>query len=276
MIKQGSITILALVLSLWATPAWSKGVNSYIYYDSAKQDAQTVTAQLILENLEGLRAFEVKLTFDPAQVQVMDANPAMDGVQVGMGELFQDALVAVNKVDNTRGEILVAAAKPSAEVTGNTDAIKFQLKGVTPGDGKITIPKDGLKLIDKELKEKIVQVQEGNSRKPLLRANVVKLGAVSPEESTQLKGESVPTTAAGEQPADAQESGAKGQSEVKGQTEAKSEPEAEGQPEVQTDKELDQNQTGKLVTIAGAVLLAALVGYQLYRRHRRRKRRRRI
>lgn len=285
MTKHGKIATLVLMLSLWSTPVWAVGVNAYMYYGPASQDGQTTQAQLVLENLEGLRAFEVKLTFDPAKVQVIDANPTQEGVQVGLGELFQDALVAVNKVDNTRGEIFVVAAKPAAEVSGSTDAIRLQLKGATPGDYKISIPNGGLKIVDKELKEKIIQGQSGQledpGQKPLLRAKVAQLGEITPEERTQLQGNAGQTSGAAENSSAVQGSKQTGQSQAPKADQANQKQGdvgvfASAGLEGQSSPDLNEDKTGQIITIAGAVLLVALVGYQLYRRQMRKKRRRRL
>lgn len=156
-----SLVVFALFLT-WASPVRANGHKAYIYYTpESGKDGQSTKAGLIAEGIEGLRGFEVRMNFDPSVVQISDADQSMAGTQVEMGTMFKDALVAVNRVDNSKGEILISAAKPGAEVTGTTDLIWFDLKSVGPGDPKLNIADGGVQIVDKTMKETRVTVETG-------------------------------------------------------------------------------------------------------------------
>ena len=58
-----------------------------------------------MSNVSELSAFSFKLRFNPDIVQVIDADPGQEGVQITLGESFSSKghFVAVNKVDNASG-----------------------------------------------------------------------------------------------------------------------------------------------------------------------------
>ena len=58
---------------------------------------------IVIENVRDLYGIEFHLTFDPNVIQVEDANPAREGVQIEPAAWLQDGFVAVNRADNSRG-----------------------------------------------------------------------------------------------------------------------------------------------------------------------------
>lgn len=87
----------------------------------AGQTAQMHIRTSFVENLSGV---EVHLQFDPAHVQVVDAEPAQDGVQLLPGDLFVPNLTFCptggNTVDNGSGRITYALTllPPPTAMTG--------------------------------------------------------------------------------------------------------------------------------------------------------------
>jgi uncharacterized protein YjbI with pentapeptide repeats len=75
------------------------------------QIGATVSVQVIVENAMDLYGAEVHLTFDPALLEVVDADPGMPGVQIQAGDFLSADLVALNRVDQPAGKIDFATAQ---------------------------------------------------------------------------------------------------------------------------------------------------------------------
>ncbi len=85
-----------------------------------RPDAQGMVA-IVLENVQGLYALEFQLAFDPHIVEVMDADPAKEGIQIEPAGWWKEGFVAVNQADNTGGRIDFAATllNPALPVSGS-------------------------------------------------------------------------------------------------------------------------------------------------------------
>lgn len=85
---------------------------------------QTAAIELRVEGVEDLYGLEVRLAFDPTVVEVVDADPATDGVQVRPGDLLRLDLVARNTVDNAQGTVwfVLSQIGPSPPVSGSGTA----------------------------------------------------------------------------------------------------------------------------------------------------------
>jgi hypothetical protein len=67
------------------------------------------TSEINVQAVENLSAAQLEVTYDPAVVQVIDADEAREGVQVRIGDAFADGFTAVNAVDTVQGRITFAA-----------------------------------------------------------------------------------------------------------------------------------------------------------------------
>lgn len=273
---QWRLVFTALILAvpmLLSGPVLASGKNAYIYYTPGAETGGKVTrAQVISEDMDGLRGFQVRITFDPRVVQVADADPAAPGTQVALGSLFKDSLVAQNTVDNTKGEIFVSAAKPGTEVTGTADLIWFDLRGVGPGNPRLTIADGGVVIVDKQLKEIKLAADTGELKvnaagappqpagsavreKPLLRAAVESASDIPPVKTSQAESLNNSNSAT-------KKTGS-------GQTAAEG-----GKNTAGTNGKPNSDRAGQVITIVGGVSLIGLIGYQIYsKKHARRKKR---
>jgi hypothetical protein len=120
---------------------------------------------IVFDHVEQLYGLEVHLSFDPAVIQVVDANPAITGVQVEQASWLKDAFIATNKVDNKHGTIDFAAMllSPAEPVSGRRPALTFKVQGVQDGstplsiNDAILVSQDGM-LIPTEVQSGIVSV----------------------------------------------------------------------------------------------------------------------
>lgn len=96
---------------------------------------------ITFDHVEQLYGLEVHLSFDPAVIQVTDANVSIDGVQVSPASWLKDAFIAVNNVDNNQGVIDFAATllRPAQPVSGRNTVLTFRVQGVAEGSTQLSI-----------------------------------------------------------------------------------------------------------------------------------------
>ncbi len=77
--------------------------------------------EIHLDNAVDLYGLHVHIEFDPAQVQVRDADPDQEGIQLAPGSLPAPDFVALNMVDNEYGLIdyAVVQTNPRQPVSGS-------------------------------------------------------------------------------------------------------------------------------------------------------------
>ena len=75
---------------------------------------------VFVQNVQNLYGIEFRLAFDPDLIEVIDADPGEDGVQIWPADWWKDGFVAVNMVDNATGRIDFAATllRPAQPVSG--------------------------------------------------------------------------------------------------------------------------------------------------------------
>jgi hypothetical protein len=105
------------------------------------EEGGTTTADIFIDNVAELWGAEVQLQFDPTLVQVQDADPGTEGVQIEVGSFPSPDFVAENKVDNAAGIVNYAvtqlAPKEPASGSGLLASITFQ--GVSQGNSDLTL-----------------------------------------------------------------------------------------------------------------------------------------
>lgn len=97
---------------------------------------QTSTVEVQVHGVTGLYGLDIRLTFDPTIVQVVDSDPGRSGVQVRPGELLKPDFLIRNTADNVQGTVWFAVTQlnPTSEVTGGGVAFAVIFQGVEVGD----------------------------------------------------------------------------------------------------------------------------------------------
>jgi hypothetical protein len=95
---------------------------------------QVETVKIVIENVKDLYGGEVHLFFDPSVLEVVDADPGKDGIQITPGEFLKPDFVAVNKANNISGTIDYALTQlnptPAANGSGTFMTIQFRGKAL--------------------------------------------------------------------------------------------------------------------------------------------------
>jgi hypothetical protein len=76
--------------------------------DLAPGDVETLDVRV--EHVSELAGAEVSLTFDPALLEVVDADPSAEGAQIAHGDFLSPDFVVQNTADSTGGTVHYAIA----------------------------------------------------------------------------------------------------------------------------------------------------------------------
>ncbi len=96
---------------------------------------QTVDVAVEVVDVQDLYGADVALAFDPAVVEVVDADPTLDGIQVGHGLFLDPGFVLYNLADNQAGTARMAITQmnPSLPKSGTGALIVVTLRGKQAG-----------------------------------------------------------------------------------------------------------------------------------------------
>jgi hypothetical protein len=118
------LTGTLITLALPNIPAVAQNSQVVLRFDppalGLSPDAQG-TVDVLVENVQALYGLQFQFAFDPDILEVIDADPDKEGVQVKPADCWKDGFVAVNQVDNENGQIAFAATllRPALAINGN-------------------------------------------------------------------------------------------------------------------------------------------------------------
>lgn len=93
-----------------------------------------------VQQVENMAAVQLELVYNPAVVQVIDANPGSDGVQITVDPVFSSGFVAQNEVDTVAGRVSFAATLlGSDKIDGDTGLIQVDFEPVAAGSSSLTL-----------------------------------------------------------------------------------------------------------------------------------------
>jgi len=138
-----SLTVLLTMLFL-APVGYGLADDTMVVIDpqnSGVAVGATTTVSVRIENVEGLYGAEVHLTFNPALLEVVDADQGMSGIQVQPGPFLSPDFTGQNVVDQAAGKIDFAIAQmpPHEAVNGSGVFVTITFKGKAAGDSAISI-----------------------------------------------------------------------------------------------------------------------------------------
>jgi len=132
---------------------------------------QTANVAFRVENIDQLYGYQVEISFNPAVVEVVDADPTKAGVQVTLGNFLQADFVQENDANNGTGVItcVVSQLSPTSAVSGSGDLLTITLHAKAQGISDIHFA--DLKLaksngIEITVNQQSAQVGVGNVNQP--------------------------------------------------------------------------------------------------------------
>jgi hypothetical protein len=134
-----SVIVLALFVALIPILSVHAQGQARVYLQPVLlQDERRMLVNLMAADVIDLYGVDVQLRYDPGQLQVEDANPRLEGIQVAPGPLLaaDERFVVTNKVDATAGLITFVATllNPAPPVSGQgvLATIAFRVLGNGP------------------------------------------------------------------------------------------------------------------------------------------------
>ena len=135
MILRKLILCAALAVFLW-TPAAAAGPSVSLGGGVVSIPAgQTVPFPVKITDVQGLYGFELQLKYDPAVVEVVDADPDTPGIQSLPGDFLALDLLVRNVADNGAGtiEYVTTQLNPSEAKNGSGTLLTILFKGLSSG-----------------------------------------------------------------------------------------------------------------------------------------------
>jgi len=139
------LTILATIAA--CTPAAAPSVvpasGIAVHFDAPSTPVaagSTFTAKVQLDRVKDLAGGEVYISYNPAILEVQDADPAKSGVQVALGAFLKPDFVAQNLVTAEQGKINFAVIQlpPSQPVSGSGILATVTFKAKAAGSSPLT------------------------------------------------------------------------------------------------------------------------------------------
>ena len=90
---------------------------------SRLQVGETAQVDVIIEQVSGLYGAEIHLTFDPQVLEVIDADPSQEGIQLEPGTFPVPDFVVLNAADNQTGAIDYAVTQLPPNQPGQGDGV---------------------------------------------------------------------------------------------------------------------------------------------------------
>ncbi len=138
--RIGLALLVALLLSVPVGYGLAQGTMVVVDPPSSEITVGAMTTVNIrVENVTDLYGAEVHLTFDPALLEVIDADPGTAGVQIEPGPLLSPDFTAQNAVDQAAGKIDFAIAQmpPHDPVSGSGVLAIVTFQGKAAGTSAI-------------------------------------------------------------------------------------------------------------------------------------------
>ena len=134
---RGLAAILVLT-AFAALPAAAQGTDAVVRGEPGVLElgvGETAGVAIVLADARDVYAIDVRATYDPQVVEIVDADPARDGVQLVPGAFPQPDFVARNVADNAAGALRYAITQvnPTAPASGVGSSSTCGFAGRPPG-----------------------------------------------------------------------------------------------------------------------------------------------
>lgn len=128
---------LACLAALWLALPAVAAAPTVVLGNSTLELApgQTASLPVAVTDVQDLYGLEIHLRFDPAVIQVADADLGRDGIQVAAGSFLSADFVAQNQADNQAGSIdyAVTQTNPNEPKSGSGTLLVIQFQGSAAG-----------------------------------------------------------------------------------------------------------------------------------------------
>jgi len=135
------LAVMVLVSMLGLAPAFANGtVVRFAPSSTNLSVGQTAAVSVQVDSVTGLAGSDILMSFNPAVLEVQDADPATAGVQVALGSFLKPDFVLKNEVDTAQGKINIAFVQraPTPPVSGSGVLATITFKAKANGTSALT------------------------------------------------------------------------------------------------------------------------------------------
>lgn len=139
-----SLVVLSVLAGLCFSTVQAQstdGAEGGVFDSNAVAPGEVIEVPVEIRNVEDLYAMDIEIQFDPTILQVEDADPDTDGIQVAIGTFLDAGLVLYNTVDNNNGTIhfVMTQVNPSEGKTGSGVVLVIYLRGINVGTSQLAV-----------------------------------------------------------------------------------------------------------------------------------------
>lgn len=135
------IMVLMALMSAGAPVLAQEGARVGVFKDLEIPLDVRVEVAVEVRDVVELYAVDLTIRFDPAILQVEDANPNQRGVQPGLATFLDAGMTLYNEVDNETGTVrfVMSQINPSEGKSGSGDLLVLYFVGKRAGTSQITV-----------------------------------------------------------------------------------------------------------------------------------------
>jgi hypothetical protein len=144
------------------------------------------TLDIVIENAKDVYGIDVRGRFDPAIIEVVDADPNKEGVQIKPGAFPKPDFLVRNAADNRVGTLqyVTTQLNPTLPVNGSGIVFSIQFRGKAHGETALTI--DSVQMADRLGRALAVRATHGRIKVTQAESPVSSPGATQPAPSPAL------------------------------------------------------------------------------------------
>lgn len=121
-----------------AAPISAQGNGALIHPDPPTLQVgqgQVEILNLVLENAKDVYGIDVRATFDPSVIEIADANPDQEGIQMRPGDFIKPDFAVRNTADNKAGTLMyvVTQTNPTPPANGKGIVLSIPIRGKVTG-----------------------------------------------------------------------------------------------------------------------------------------------
>jgi hypothetical protein len=148
----GCLTVLGILLVGVGSAGAAQDTGALVRPDPSvleMSEGQVVILDVVVENAKDVYGIDVRARYDPAIVEVVDADPDKEGVQIKSGAFPKPDFLVRNAADNRVGTLQYVTTQLNPTLPANGSGIVFstQFRGKAPGETALTI--DSVQMADR-------------------------------------------------------------------------------------------------------------------------------
>lgn len=119
----------------------------------AAKVGDTLTIEILVENVVDLFAADIDLQFDPVVLQAQDADHSKEGIQVQPGDFLSPDFQVINEIDNDAGlaHYAVTQLAPGEPASGSGVIMSITFVAIADGSSELTFTQTDLASKDAQL-----------------------------------------------------------------------------------------------------------------------------